>query len=157
MPPISVVITERRKAGRAACRSLLEPERGIRITGEAHTAPETVNVVARLRPSVLVLDAALFEQAPSALVPLIRRKSPHTRVLLLTDHTAEARTLEMLCHGARGYLDRGAIRTHLPRAVRAVAAGQAWVPRRMVVRIMERLARLTKGTFPAAARNGHPG
>jgi DNA-binding NarL/FixJ family response regulator len=142
MPPISVVITDRRKAGRTACRSLLEPEKGIRIVGEAHSGFETVSAVERLKPRVLVLDAALFTDAAS-LLPLIRQKSPGTRVLLLTDRAPEARTLDTLSHGVRGYLEKATLRVHLPRAVRALAAGQAWVPRQMVAQIMDRLARLT--------------
>jgi DNA-binding NarL/FixJ family response regulator len=143
MPPISVVITERRKAGRTVCRGLLEPEKGIRVVGEAQSGIEAVSSVERLKPSVLLLDATLFNGDAASLLPLIRRKSPQTRVLLLTDRTPEARTLETLSHGARGYLEKTTLRLHLPRAVRVVAAGQAWVPRNMVARLLDRLARLT--------------
>src|SRR5262245_10105100 len=146
MAPISVVITERRKAGRATCRSLLEPEKGIRVVGEARSGVEAVATVAKLKPSVLLLDASLFEGDAASVLPLIRRTSPRTRVLLLTDHARPARTLETLAHGARGYLEKATLETYLPRAVRVVGAGQAWVPRRMVARIMDRLARLTDGT-----------
>jgi DNA-binding NarL/FixJ family response regulator len=97
----------------------------------------------RLKPSVLVLDAALLDGDVLLLLPLIRRKSPGTRVLLLTDHAPEARTLDTLSLGAWGYLEKTAVRAYLPRAVRVVAAGQAWVPRKMVARIMDHLARLT--------------
>ena len=150
MPPISVVITERRKAGRTACRSLLEPEKGIRVVGEAHSGLETVSAVERLKPRVLVLDAALFKDA-SSLLPLIRQKSPGTHVLLLTDRAPEARTLDTLSHGARGYLEKATLGVYLPRAVRVVAAGQAWVPRQMVARIMDRLAQLTGARDPSCS------
>ena len=144
MPPISVVITERRKAGRAACRSLLEPEKGIRVVGEAHSGLETVSAVERLKRRVLVLDAALIGDASSRR-QIIRQQRPETRVLLLTDSGPEARTLDTLSHGARGYLEKATLGVYLPRAVRVVAAGQAWVPRQMVARIMDRLAQLTGG------------
>ena len=144
MSPIDVVISERSRAGRTACRSLLGAEADIRIVGEVASGLAAVSAVTRLQPHVLVLDTDLVKDAAS-LLPLIRRESPQTRVLLLTDRTPDGNTLDTLSHGARGYLDKAELTVHLPRAVRAVAAGQAWVPRGMVASIMDRLVRLTHG------------
>lgn len=145
MSPISVVITERRKAARAACRRLLDPDKDIQVVGEAGSGLQAVSTVARLKPRILLLDAGLLGGDAASLLPLIRRKSPNTRVLLLTDPAPPSLTLETLSRGARGFLDRRALRTNLARAVKVVDAGQAWVPRHMVGRLMDRLARLTQG------------
>jgi DNA-binding NarL/FixJ family response regulator len=143
MGSISVVIADRGKSGRATCRTLLRPEKGIRVVGEAASGLDAVTAAERLKPSILLLDLELFNGDGPSLLPVIRRKSPGTRVLLLTDDAPEAPTLEALSHGAHGYLDRGALRSYLPRAVRAVGAGEAWVPRKMVAQIIARLARLS--------------
>jgi two-component system, NarL family, response regulator len=143
MRPISVLIADRAKSGRATCRTLLEPEKGIRVVGEAASGLDAVTAAERLKPSILLLDLALFNGDGTVLLPVIRRKSPRTRVLLLTDDAPEAPTIEALSHGARGYLEKGALRTYLPRAVRAVGAGEAWVPRKMVGQLMARLAQLS--------------
>lgn len=144
MPLISVVIADRGKSGRTTCRSLLEPERGIRVVGEATSGLGAVSTAARLKPNILLLDLRLFNGEGPSLLPVIRRKSPSTRVLLLTNRTPEAPTLEALSHGARGYLEKRSLRTYLARAVRAVSAGEAWVPRKMVALLLARLARLTE-------------
>jgi DNA-binding NarL/FixJ family response regulator len=145
MAPISVVITDRRKACRTTCRSLLAPEKGIRVVAEARTGLEAVRTVSRLKPTVLVLDGGLSAGNAMPLLPLILRKSPRTRVLLLTDGApgARNRTLDGLSYGARGYLEKSTVRQYLPHAVRVLAEGQAWVPRKMVARIMDRLAAMT--------------
>ena len=140
---ISVVIADRGKSGRTTCRSLLEPEKDIRVVGEAGSGLDAVTAAERFKPSILLLDLGLFHEARPSLLPVIRRRSPLTRVLLLTEHAPEAPTLEALSHGALGYLERTALRTHLARAVRAVDAGEAWIPRRMVAQIMARLVRLS--------------
>jgi DNA-binding NarL/FixJ family response regulator len=141
MSAISVVIADRGRAGRAACRSLLEPEKGIRIVGEARSGLDAVTAIEKLKPSILLLDLDLFDGgARTTLLPVIRRRSPRTRVLLLTERTRDARTIDALCRGARGYLEKGTLRTYLCRAVRAVDAGEAWVPRKMVAKIMDRFA-----------------
>ena len=141
--PITVLIAERQRADRAACLRLLETERGIRVVGEARSGLETIASTGRLRPRILLLDLALARAEASPLIPALRQKSPQTKVILLTDGASEARTLEALAHGARGYLDRSVLAMFLARAVRVVDAGEAWVPRKMVARIMDRLARMT--------------
>jgi DNA-binding NarL/FixJ family response regulator len=143
MPPITVVVAERQKADRAACLKMLEPEIGIRVVGQARSGLEAISCTGQLRPRIILLDLALARAAGTSLIPALRRKSPHTQVILLTDRASEARTLEALAHGARGYLDRSMVDKFLARAVRVVDAGEAWVPRRMVAKIMDRLASLT--------------
>jgi DNA-binding NarL/FixJ family response regulator len=62
-------------------------------------------------------------------------------MILLTRRSSEAPILEVLCLGARGYLKETDISAFLPKAVRQVEAGEAWVPRKMVAKIVDRLAR----------------
>jgi len=143
MAVISILIAERGKSGRAASRRLLEPEKDIRVVGEARSGLDAAAAAEKLKPSIMLLDLTLFDGDSTALLPVIRHKSPRTRVLLVSNGRSDARTLKALSHGARGYLDKATLRAQLPRAVRAVNAGEAWVPRKMVAKIMDQLARLT--------------
>jgi DNA-binding NarL/FixJ family response regulator len=143
MSPITVVIADRLESRRAAYRRLLEPEGRVEVVAESRSSLETVATVGRLRPRILLLDLRLSEGEGVALLPVLRRKSPRTRVLLLTSRASEAHILDALSHGARGFLERKAVATFLAKAVVAVDAGEAWVPRRMVGKIVERLASLT--------------
>jgi DNA-binding NarL/FixJ family response regulator len=140
---ITVVIAERQPADRAACLRLLEPESGIRVVGEAKNGLEAITSTGHLQPRILLLDLGLAQAQRISLIPALRQKSPQTKVILLTDGASEVRTLEALAHGARGYLDKALLTTFLPRAVRVVDAGEAWVPRKMVAQIMDRLVGLT--------------
>ena len=143
MPSISVLIAARGQASRAACLGLLRPEKGIRVVGEVRRGLDAITTAARLKPQILLLDQGMAAERGRAVLPLIRRKSPETRVILLTERASAAQTLEALSQGARGYLERRALRAFLPKAVRAVEAGEGWVPRKMVAKVMDRLARLT--------------
>ena len=140
---ITVVVAERQRTGRTACLRLLDGQRGIRVVGEVKSGLEAINAMGRHRPRILLLDLALARTGGRPLIPALRQKSPHTRVILLTDGERPARTLEALSQGARGYLDRSLLDVFLARAVRVVDAGEAWVPRKMVARIMDKLAGLT--------------
>lgn len=139
---------------RALCRSLLTREAGIALVGETRPDPAPATL-ARRRSRILLLDLTRPRLDRLAALARVRRQSPRARVILLTTRrTPEALILEALTLGARGYLDRAALRTFLPKAVRAVDAGEAWVPRRMVSKILDRLVWLSAAErqVPGVAR-----
>ena len=149
MPPITVVIADHKRARRAACLRLLELTRGIRVVGEAHTEMDAIAAL-WLRPRILLLDLTLSRDA-ALLLPLIRLRSPQTRVILFTEGASERRVLDALAYGASGYLEKKLVHAFLAKAVRQVDAGEAWVPRRMVSKVVERLRALRPEGVPAQA------
>lgn len=149
---ITVVVADEEKERRAACLRLLAPEKGIRVIAEAGTAAETLGA-ARLAPRILLLDARLAIGRGLVLLPIFRRSSPDTKVIVLMGQSSSAALLEVLANGAHGYLNRKLLRAFLPKAVRKVDQGEPWVSRKMLPRIIENLIRL--GTPPGAVSNSH--
>ncbi len=143
MPPITVLIADDRETRRAFCLNLLQPEKGIQVLGEVQSDLEAITATVKLKPRILLLSINLLKGKDNPLLLTLRQKSPQTSVILLTRLAPEARILEALSHGARGYLEEKVLSIFLPKAVRCVDAGEAWVPRKMVARIIDRLARLT--------------
>ena len=142
MAPITVAIAAEARR-RASCRRLLERENGITLVGEARPGRESLVALARLRPGVLLLDFARSRLDTLVRLAEIRRRTPRTKVILLTTRrTSDALILEALHRGARGYLDATAAPVLLAKAVRAVHAGQAWVSRRLGSKIRDRLLHL---------------
>lgn len=111
MTRITVVIAGRTRASRAACRSLLDRHKDIRVVGEAGSGLETASAAEKLKPSVLLIDMSLMDGDVTALLAVLGRKTPRTRVLLLVGGAPKPRVLDALSHGARGYLDRRTLRT----------------------------------------------
>ena len=149
MSQITVVVADEEKERRAACLRLLEPEPGIRVVAEASTTAETLGA-ARFAPKILLLDSKLAMGRGLPLLPILRRSSPDTRVIVLTGQSSRAALLDAISHGAVGYLNRRRLRAFLPKAVRKVAQGEAWVPRSVLANIIERLVQLAAGS-PAEA------
>lgn len=149
---ITVVVADEEKERRAVCLRLLAPEKGIRVVAEAGTAAETLDA-ARLAPRILLLDARLAKGRGLLLLPIFRRSSPGTKVIVMTGQSSGAALLEALASGAHGYLNRKLLRAFLPKAVRKVDQGEPWVSRKMLPRIIENLIRL--GTPPGAVSNSH--
>ena len=142
--PITVLIADPKPAIRATCRRILQPGKGVRVVGEARNGLETIAAAIKLKPSILLLDVSLSSGAGASLLPIICKKSPKTRVILLTGFlTPEARVLKALSFGARGYFNKKVLQKFLAKAVRVVALGEVWVPRKMVAKIIDLLTTFT--------------
>jgi DNA-binding NarL/FixJ family response regulator len=71
------------------------------------------------------MDVRLTDLDGLAATRMIRRQSPHTRVLLFTMYEAADYIAEATRAGAAGYLLKGASRTEVLDAVRHALAEQA--------------------------------
>jgi DNA-binding NarL/FixJ family response regulator len=142
VPSITVVIadTDTRRLG--TCVRLLRAARGITVVATAGAVRETIGTVVH-RPDILLLDLKMSRANDAATVPLLRTKSPQTQIILLTGRASDSQVLTGISQGARGYLDAKLLRRFLVKAVRAVAAGESWVSRAMVGKLIDQLARLT--------------
>ena len=141
MSSITVVIADSDTRRLGVCMRLLEGASGITVVATAGTVRETIGT-AMHRPHILLLDLKMARANEAATLPLFRTKSPRTQVILLTGQSSDAHVLAGISQGARGYLDAKLFRRFLVKAVRAVAAGESWVSRAMVGKLIDRLARL---------------
>jgi len=140
IPSVSILIADAEKSSRAAAMRAIQPLRGMRVVGEARTGLEAVSLTGRLRPRVVLLDLSLSSEFGASLISVIRRKSSRTRVILLVGRASEARIIEALSHGAVGCVSKKDLSRFLPEALEAVAAGEAWMSRKLIPKIMDRLA-----------------
>lgn len=62
-------------------------------------------------------------------------------MILLTGRSPESRILPILCRGAHGYFEENMLPTFLAKAVRAVDAGECWIPRMIFAKVVELRAR----------------
>ena len=120
-----------------------------RITQERRRNPRTdistaADVVARsrrLNPRILLANLQQCTDEGCAMLSSLRRECPETLVVLLADESPdqEERIIQALATGARGYLDPEVDALHISRAVRVIDRGEAWVPRKMLGNIMDRV------------------
>ena len=97
-------------------RELLAPEAGIELCGVAATALGTLEVVARQRPELLLIDGELALRGSPALLATLRQRQPGLPILLLCAPSAAgaAQALAGLRAGAQDYWVRGAGAEHAP-------------------------------------------
>jgi DNA-binding NarL/FixJ family response regulator len=116
---------------------LHEGEPDLEVVGEAGDGKEAVVTWRNLRPTVTIMDLQLPGQSGVEAVQAIRREDPDARILVLTTFDGDADIQRALEAGARGYLLKSVRRATLIEAVRAVAAGQRYLPPATAARLLE--------------------
>ena len=104
---------------------------------EAGDGKEAVTAWRTLRPTVTIMDLQLPGQTGVEAIAAIRQEDPDARVLVLTTFDGDADIQRALEAGARGYLLKSMRRGTLIEAVRAVAAGQRYLPPATAARLVE--------------------
>ena len=102
-------------------------------------------VMAHLRPDILVVDLTLPGLRRVRGLRDIQRLSPSTKVLALTDAPAEGEGVFALKAGAKGYCARSIEPEHLKKAVATVQKGEIWAPRKLLHGLIAELLSLTDG------------
>jgi DNA-binding NarL/FixJ family response regulator len=117
-----ILIADDHEVVRKGLRSLLEPEPGLEVVGEASNGREAVERTVAEKPDVVVLDIGMPELNGLEATRQIVKVSPRTEVLILTVFETEEVIREVLRAGARGYVLKSDAGRLLLTAVEAVSA-----------------------------------
>src|SRR5262249_40227775 len=98
------------------------------VIGEAGNGAEALTLVTSHRPDLLLLDYKMPHVGRLSLFCQdVRRRSPATRILIVSGYVGEKIALEAAVGGARGYILKGASLTDLLSAITTIQAGGVWV------------------------------
>ncbi len=123
-PVVRVVLVDDHPVVRAGIRALLEGQPDLTVVGEAADGPGALDVVARTRPHVVLMDLNLGQGEGGAETTARLRGLPEPpSVLVLTTYDTEADIIAAIDAGASGYLLKDAPPDELFRAVLGTARG----------------------------------
>ena len=125
--PIRVLLVDDHTIVRQGLRALLAGSEEIEVVGEAEDGREGLREAQRLTPDVVVIDAAMPGLNGIDATQRILEAVPRARVLVLSMHAGEEYVRPAIRAGASGYLLKGSGLSDLVAAIRAVAAGDAFV------------------------------
>lgn len=121
---ITVLLADDHAVVRRGFRRLLEDDPAIEVVDEANDGHEAVTKAARLKPRVVVMDAAMPGTSGLAATRAILARHPDIAILILSMHSEETLVRQALDAGARGYVLKNALDLDLASAVKGVAAGE---------------------------------
>lgn len=143
---IRVLIADDHAIVRAGIRLLLASQADFAVVGEATDGREALALAEQLGPDVVLMDIAMPDLNGLEATKELKKRHPGIHVLILTMYEDERYFFETLRSGASGYVVKGAQPQDLFAAIRAVAAGQAYLtPRVTRLLINDYLQRVTRG------------
>jgi DNA-binding NarL/FixJ family response regulator len=157
--PVTVIVADDQSAVREGLVLLLGTLPGIVVAGEAADGNAAADLVAEVKPQVVLMDLNMPGSDGVSATRRITAEHPGTRVVVLTTYADDDSIIGALQAGALGYLTKDATRAEIGRAVLAAAAGQAILDPGVQQRLLSAAARAagSPGSPGAAQVPGPPG
>jgi len=123
MNPLRILLVEDHAVVREALKSLINTQQGMVIVGEAGDGTLGIQLAAQLAPDIVVMDVGLPGINGAQATRQVRRVSPASRVVALTQFEDKSYVRELFDAGATGYVLKRSAANELIRAIRTVASG----------------------------------
>ena len=114
----------------------LEAEPDLHVVGVTTSLPRAQSSAGWVDANVALLDSDLVRDAGAYLARTIRSAVSLPRIVLLADQGRDHDVVPLMLAGVSGWVDKSHGIEHLLAAIRAVAAGEDWVPPRLLSVIM---------------------
>lgn len=139
-----IVLIDDHPIMRHGLAQLIRAEEGLDVIGEAGSAREGLDVVARLRPDLAVVDLTLPDKNGLELVKDIRALHPSTQCIVLSMHDETLYGERSLRAGARGYVMKEEAADHLVAAIHKIISGGLYVSEALNARMLEQVTGATR-------------
>ena len=114
--------------------------RQVDVVGEADDVQPAIELIASLRPDVVLLDVHLPGGGGQAVIQAVKASHPEVRFLALSASDAPEDVIAVIRAGARGYVTKTISTAELADAVRRVAAGDAVFSHRLAGFVLDAFA-----------------
>jgi DNA-binding NarL/FixJ family response regulator len=122
-----------------ALEALLSRGDAHQVIGRSSSAEETLTLVGRLHPDLVLIDAVLGLEGSPSLVTQVVASCPEIKVLVLGDDRDPDLLLASIRAGAAGVIGKTHGASTMLRVTGAVLAGEAAMPRSMLLELTRRM------------------
>jgi DNA-binding NarL/FixJ family response regulator len=151
--PLRVLVADDQELVRAGFRLILEAA-GFDVVGEAPDGGAAVELAARHRPDVVLMDIRMpvLDGIAATRQLIAAAEHPPPKVVILTTFDLDDYVYEALRAGASGFLLKEAPRADLIAAIRVAAAGDALLAPSVTRRLIEAFVARPAQTLPSPSR-----
>jgi two-component system NarL family response regulator len=134
-PPIDVLIVDDHRIVREGLTLIIERERDMRVVGAAATGEEALDLLQRLRPSVILMDLNLPGISGVETIRELRKRDATTPIVVLTMYQGDEDIRRALHAGASTYLLKNGVSDDLVEVIRRTHRGERPLPRDVQARL----------------------
>lgn len=150
MTATRVLICDDHEVVREGLLGLIGRQPGLTVVGEAGTVSDAIEMAARARPDVVIMDVRLPDGSGVEACRAIREARPETKVIMLTSYADDEALFASILAGASGYLLKQTRGQAVVDAITTVAGGKSLLDPEITGKVLERL-RETRAEDPALA------
>jgi DNA-binding NarL/FixJ family response regulator len=132
---IRILIADDHYIVRMGLVALVNTETDMEVVAEAADGAQAVELFAKCRPDLALLDTRMPVKDGIQATAEIRKRFPDASILMLTAFDGDADIRRALAAGVQGYVLKSSTGDDLIPALRAVFAGERWVPAEITTRL----------------------
>ncbi|HVU27562.1 MAG TPA: response regulator transcription factor [Verrucomicrobiae bacterium] len=136
--PIRILVADDHYIVRMGVIALVNTEPDMEVIAEAADGAQAIELFARHNPDLALMDSRMPVKNGIEVTMEIRRRNQNARILMLTAFDGDEDIHKAMEAGASGYVLKNSTGEKLIPAIRAVAAGQRWIPKEVAERLAAR-------------------
>jgi two-component system NarL family response regulator len=126
--PIRILVAEDHLVARAGVTAIVSMQADMTVVAEAANGQQAVELFRKHRPDVALLDMRMPVMSGVEAAREIRSEFPAARLIALTTYGGDEDIRRALAAGVQAYLTKDVLHDELLKAIRAVHAGQSYLP-----------------------------
>ena len=138
--PIRILIAEDHLIARVGVSTIVNMQPDMTVVAEAANGQQAVELFRKHLPDVTLLDLRMPGMSGVEAAAAIRRQFPKARLIALTTYGGDEDIRRALHAGVQAYLTKDVLHDDLLKAIRAVHAGQTFLPPAVAATLAEQLA-----------------
>ncbi len=140
---IRVLLVDDQALFREGLETLLSVYDDIQVVGRAGNGREALDVAAKVRPDVVLMDVRMPVLDGVRATSLLKKAQPHCRVIVLTTFDDDEYIFEALRSGAVGYLLKDVASVQLVEAIRSAARGESVLEPSVAAKVISEFTRVS--------------
>lgn len=117
---------------RKGLAQLIDEERELKVTGEAESVADAIDLLHRSQPDLMIVDITLKDRSGMDLIEFLREHHPGLPILVISMHDESLYAERVLRAGALGYITKQELTSDVVSAVRQVLMGKRYLSAKMI-------------------------
>jgi len=138
---IRILVAEDHLVARVGVSAIVNMQPDMTVVAEASNGQQAVELYRRHRPDVALLDLRMPVMGGTQAAAAIRAEFPQARMIALTTYGGDEDIRRALAAGVQAYLTKDVLHDELLNAIRAVHAGQRYLPPAVAAALAAQLPR----------------